>query len=202
VPQHVDTKAVDAALEPEAQHAEHRLHHFGVAPVEVGLLGEEGVVVVLAGLRVERPRAAAEVGKPVVRLIAPEVPVALRVVARGARFAKPRVLVGGVVGHEVEDQLEPARVRRLDQAIEVGERAEHRVDAGVIGDVVAEVLHRRRIDRREPQRVDAELGEVVEARQHAGEIADAVAVGVHERARVDLVHDAALPPERFHAASG
>ena len=32
------------------------------------------------------------------------------------------------------------------------------------------------------------------------QVADAVAVRVHEGARVDLVDDAALPPEMFHFA--
>ena len=84
MPEHVDAKAVHAALEPEAQHAEHRLDDLGIAPVQVRLLGQEGVVVVLAGGRVELPRAAAEAGEPVVRRaaarrgVAPQVPVALR----------------------------------------------------------------------------------------------------------------------------
>jgi hypothetical protein len=105
------------------------------------------------------------------------------------------VLVGGVVRHEIEDHPEPARVRRLEQAIEVGKRAEKRIHPGVVRHVVAEVLHRRRIDRREPQRVDAELLQVVQARQDPAQVADAVAVRVHERAWIHLVDDAALPPQ-------
>ena len=79
------------------------------------------------------------------------------------------MLVRGVVRHEVEDELHAARMRLGDQPVEVGERAEDRIDAAVIGDVVAEIGHRRRIDRREPDGVDAEPGEVVEP------LADAVA---------------------------
>ena len=56
---------------------------LGVAPVEVGLLGQEGVQVPLLGGVVPRPRgAAAERRRPVVRrmlrrAVAPDVPVAL-----------------------------------------------------------------------------------------------------------------------------
>jgi hypothetical protein len=56
--------------------------------------------------------------------------------------------------------------------VEVVERAEQRVDAGVVGHVVAEVGHRRRVERRHPDRVDAEPGEVVEPARDAGQVAD------------------------------
>ena len=35
---HVDAKAVDAALQPEAHDVVHRGAHGGIAPVEIGLL--------------------------------------------------------------------------------------------------------------------------------------------------------------------
>ena len=44
--------------------------------------------------------------------------------------------------------------------VEVGERAEERVDVAVVGDVVAGVALRRGVERREPDRVDAELLQV------------------------------------------
>ena len=159
--QRVDAEAVDAAVEPEAQHVEHRLAHRRVAPVEVGLLAQVGVRVVLAALGVERPGRTAEDAQPVVgraavrRRVAPEV--------RSRRDSRePRVLVGGVVGHEVEQHAQPAVVRGGHERVEVGERAEARVDRRVVGDVVAEVLHRRAVDRRQPDGVDAEPHEVVE----------------------------------------
>jgi hypothetical protein len=51
----VEPEAVDAEVEPEAQHLEHRLLHLGVVEVEVGLVVEEAVPVVLAAQLVERP---------------------------------------------------------------------------------------------------------------------------------------------------
>ena len=68
----VRAEAVDAAVQPEAQHVVHRADHLRVVPVEVGLLGQEGVQVPLPGGRVPRPRgAAAERGGPVVGRDAP-----------------------------------------------------------------------------------------------------------------------------------
>ena len=83
-----------------------------------------------------------------------------------------------------------------DERVEVGKGAEERVDVLVVADVVAVVVHRRAVDRREPQHVDAEPLEVVEVRRDAGDVAHAVAVAVGERARVDLVDHGGAPPAR------
>jgi len=80
-------------------------------------------------------------------------------------------------------------VRAGDQRVEVGERPEARVDVDVVGDVVAAVVPRRRVDGRQPQRVGAEVADVVEAGEDAPQVALAVAVGVLEGARIDLVDD-------------
>src|SRR4051794_29681522 len=80
------------------------------------------------------------------------------------------------------------------QAVEVIERAEERVHVGVVGDVVAEVFHRRRVDRREPDSVNAKPGQVFQPPQNTGQIAAAVAVRVLERERINLINDALLPP--------
>jgi hypothetical protein len=67
------------------------------------------------------------------------------------------MLVGAVRIDLVDDHLEAERVRAFDQRVEIGERSEHRIDAAIIGDVVAEVAHRRGEEGRQPDRVDAEL---------------------------------------------
>ena len=72
------------------------------------------------------------------------------------------MLVGGVRQHLVDDHLEAERVGLGDQRVEIGERAEQRIDVAVVGDVVAEILHRRGEEGREPDRVDAEVGDVGE----------------------------------------
>jgi hypothetical protein len=109
------------------------------------------------------------------------------------------MLIGRVRQHLVDHHLQPQRMRAVDQAAEVAQRAEHRIDRGVVGDVVAEVLHRALEERRQPHRVDAEPGHVLEARSDAGQIADAVGVAVGKAARIDLVDDAAAPPVAVRA---
>ncbi len=82
----LEVQAIDATLHPEAQHVVHRAFDVGVAPVDVRLLDEERVQVVLLRRLVPLPRGAAERRDPVVRRaaiglgVAPDVPVALRVV--------------------------------------------------------------------------------------------------------------------------
>ena len=203
---HVHAEPVDAAVEPPAHHRVDGLAHLRVLPVEVGLLAREQVEVVLAGRGVELPHRAGEERAPVGRLRAgrsrghavagrpPPVPVALGVLARRARGGEPGVLVGRVVDDQVQDQPHPALVDGGEQPVEVRERAERRVDVLVVGDVVAGVVLRRRVDRREPDDVDAQRRQVIEPRLDPAQVADPVAVGVGEAARVDLVDDGGLPP--------
>jgi hypothetical protein len=63
--------------------------------------------------------------------------------------------VRGVVGHEVKDDPYPTTMRFAQETVDVIKGPEDRVDGAVVHDVVAEIGHRRRIDRRNPDRVDA-----------------------------------------------
>ena len=204
---HVDTEAVDAAVEPEAQDRAELLLHLLVVPVEVRLRRVEDVQIPLAGravgLRHALPHAAAEHRLPVVRrqlavlaaAVAEDVARALRAARRRLeRLLEPGVLVGGVVGHEVDDHPDAAGVGGCQHLVEVGQRAEQRVDVAVVGHVVAGVALRARHERAEPDRVDAELLQGVEAARDARQVADAVARRVREGAGVDLVDDGAAPP--------
>ena len=100
--------------------------------------------------------------------------------------------------HEIEQEAQPAGVAGGDQRIEIGQRAVVGRDVRVIADVVAEVVLRRGIDRREPDGVHAQRrigpGQVIEAIDDAAQVADAVAVRIGEAAGVDLVDDRPFPP--------
>src|SRR5689334_10596033 len=99
VPQHVDTKPVDTFAQPETHHVMYGVPNVSVAPIEVGLGGQEGVIIILTGIFVVSPGAAAEVGEPVVGRspiwagIPPNVPVTLITLPAGAAIHKPRVSV-------------------------------------------------------------------------------------------------------------
>ena len=90
--------------------------------------------------------------------------------------------VGGVVGDDVEEHLDAALVRGLDETGQLGVRAEVGVDLGEVGDPVAVVAGRAVLglhclvleDRREPDRLGAEALEVVELLPQAGDVATVV----------------------------
>ena len=122
--------------------------------------------------------------------------------AGGQRLAEPRVRVGAVVGHDVDDDPDAQLVRLGDERLGLGQRAEGRVDVAVVGHVVAGVGHRGRVPRAEPDRVDAEVAQVAQACADPDQVADAVAVAVGEAARVDLVDRGAAPPRGGVARRG
>src|SRR6266566_5916127 len=97
------------------------------------------VEVVLAGLFIERPRAAhaLEDGAPVVRRaataarIGPDVEVSLRIGARRTRRDEPRMLVRCMARDEVDDDANAAAVRFGEKPVELGQISERRVDVAV-----------------------------------------------------------------------
>ena len=108
------------------------------------------------------------------------------------------MLIAGVIHHEVENDPDASPMALLDQPIEIRQRPEHGIDGRVIHDVVAAVQHGRRVDRGEPDGVDAErlrsASQMVQVVDEPGQVAYPIAIRVGEAARVDLVDDAVQPP--------
>ncbi len=127
--------------------------------------------------------------------VAPHIPVAPGIVARLARFLKPRVLIGGVVQDHFHDHAYAALMGRLQETFEIFKIAVAGMDRGVIGNVVAVVAQRRRKKRHEPDGIDAQLLKVVELLRQTAEIADSIRVGIEKCADVDLVDDGVFVPE-------
>jgi hypothetical protein len=156
--------------------------------------------VVLAALGLSLPVAGLAVGERdplrlVGRLIAPHVVGAvggLRVLARGL---KPRMLVGGVVDHQVNDHLDSAVAGGAHELDEVPEVPQARVDPEEVADVVAVVPSWRGIERHQPQAGDAQARQVVDLPDQPLEVTDPVAVGVEVGLHVQAVDDRVLPPQ-------
>ena len=102
--------------------------------------------------------------------------------------------VGSVRVDLINDDFEPEVMRLGYQPVKIFQRAEERVHAAIIGDVIAEILHGRSKERRQPDRVDTERCDMVETANDAFKVTDAVAIAVCKAARIDLVDRGTLPP--------
>ncbi len=101
-----------------------------------------------------------------------------------------------MVQNHFRDDAQSAPVRLAQKRFEIAERAIHRMNLEIIGDVVAVIAQRRRIERQQPDRRHAEVLDVIQLLRQPAEIARAVAVRIVKGADVDFINDAGLIPER------
>src|ERR1700676_711418 len=106
------------------------------------------------------------------------------------------MLVGGMIGNKIKQDLQAQLMRMYHEPVEVVERPKYRRDGARVGDVVAEVGHRRRIDWRYPHGVHTKHSQVFQSRRDARKIADSVAVFVLKGSRINLIDHASLPPRQ------
>jgi hypothetical protein len=111
------------------------------------------------------------------------------------------VLVGGVVGDQVDQHPDTAPAGFLDQSVDVGEGTEVGVDGAVVSDVVAVVGQRRAVEREQPEAVNAEVCEVIQFAGQPSQIAEAIAIRVAERLDIHAVEDGVLVPQVGHGTS-
>ena len=88
-------------------------------------------------------------------------------------------------------------MRGGDEALYIRQGAVIRVDAAIVGDVVAIIQPWRWIERQQPDGVHAEIGDVVQPRDQPGEIADAIIVSIKEGFDMDLIDDRVFIPQRI-----
>ena len=207
----VQAEAVHASVEPELHGRKHGILNFCVVEIQIRLRGQEVVLVILPPHAVPFPAGAAEDRQPVVwrraiRLrIGPDVPVSLGIVAARPALHEPGMPVGGVRDDLNDDDLQTEIMRRRHHLVEIGKRAEDRINIAIIGDVVAHVGHRRGKERRQPDRIDPECGNVRQAPGNPLDIAEPVGIRILKRPRIDLIDHCPAPPvglrrfiRRFH----
>jgi hypothetical protein len=198
----VQTQRIDAHIEPEAHRVDDRPEDLRILEIQVRLMREEPVPVVLLRHRVPAPVRFLRVDEDdagagvLVVGIAPDVEVALGgPLRRAARALEPRVLVGGVIDDQLREDADVMRVRGIDELLEMIQRAVDGIDGRIVGDVVAVVTQRRRVERQQPDAGDAQIVQVGDLLRQPGEVADAVVVAVVEGADVRLVDDRVLVPK-------
>jgi hypothetical protein len=107
------------------------------------------------------------------------------------------MLIGRMIGDEIEDQPKISAVCFLEKAIEILHRSENWIDAAIVSDVISEIGHGRSIDRRYPYSVDPESDQIIEPLDDAVQVPDAITVAILKRSRIDLVYHCGLPPSRI-----
>ncbi len=197
----VQPQPINPHVEPVVHHLDDLRQHLRVVEVEIRLVAEEPVPEELLRLRVPGPVGFLGVGEddpglgPLLVVVRPDVEVASgAALLRDPGLLEPRVLVAGVVDHELGDHPQAALVRLGHERLEVGHLAVGRVDRLVVGDVVAVVAQRRGVERQQPDRCHAQRLDVVEPAHQPGKVPDAVAVAVLVRLHVDLVDDRVAIP--------
>ena len=179
----VDAEAVDAAVEPEAHDPVHGLDDLGVGPVEVGLLGQEQVQVPLLRWRSSHVQAGAVV-KAAIQLLGGVSGEPSRQMYQ-SRFGSSRLDRAARnhgcwsevwLGTRSTSSLMSRAWHAASSSSKSARSPNMRVDVAVVGDVVAEVGLGRRVERRDPQRVDAEPVQVVEPLLDAGQVTGGPAV--------------------------
>ena len=154
------------------------------------------VFVILPGAALEK--TVPVVGRALFPLaFAPVIVIVIGIVHALFALDKPGMLIGGVIHDKIHEYPQAALMRAVEHLFENFQIAEIRMDALVIGYIVAVVSVGRGIKGREPYAVDVERGDVVQFRQNAPQIADTVAVAVAERAAPDLIYGHFLVPALF-----
>ena len=134
-----------------------------------------------------REKAGPVVGRVLRPAVPPDVVVVIGALPVPAGGLEPGVLVGGVVHHQVHDQLHAPPVRLRQQPLQILHGAELGVHGPVVADVVAVVIHGAGVNGREPERGHPQLLQIGQLFQDALEVAHSVAVRIPEAARVNLV---------------
>ncbi len=197
----IEPEAVDARFAPVVQNLENFFLHQRAIVVEVGLVVEKAVPVVLLrhgipgpvgsfGIRKNNPHILILVG-----IVSPDVVLPLgRSFGGPPRPLKPRVLVGGVVDNQFDNNFQISVVGFFDECLQLLNVAVGRIDAVIVSNVVAVVAQRRGVERQQPDGRHAEVFEVVQLFHDALEITDAIAVAVAKGLDVEFVYNGIFVP--------
>jgi len=200
----IHADAVRALVNPELDSFQYGILHFRVVIIQVRLVMEKTVPEILLANRVVSPVGLFAIHKDDTRVliflvsIAPDVIITVFFVLRVigvARGLEPGVLVGSMVWHQLDQNLERALMRLCNQLLEILHVAVHRVDAAVIADVVTVIAQRRWGNRQQPDSIHAKVAQVVQLFRDAFQVSPTVAIAVPESAHIQFVKDIILVPE-------
>ena len=142
-------------------------------------------------LGIHENNACARVG---VRVIGPDIKVAVGAIGVSARLLEPLMAIGGVVHHQVSNNADTARMGLVEKHLEILDRAKLVENGAEVADIVTAVAQRGVVERRQPEAVDTQPLQIIELFRQPFEVAGAVVVGVKEGSDEHLIeHRAAVP---------
>ena len=107
------------------------------------------------------------------------------------------MLIGGVVHNKIHDNPDVMTMRLCKQTVKILHGTEIIHDIAVIGNIVAVVIIRRFVNRRQPDHINSERLQVIQMCGDSIQITDAVTVAVREAAGINLINYGFLPPCSF-----
>jgi len=99
-----------------------------------------------------------------------------------------------MVDHKIHQHANPSRLRLRHHVIEIRHRPILRSDRRVIRNVVPVIHARRRIHRRNPDRIHAQVLEIIQPRSDPIDIPDPIPIRVLKASWVDLINHRMMPP--------
>ena len=196
----IHTEAIHPFVHPPANDVVDLFADAGIIPIEIRLLLGKQVQIILPARRDILPRAAAKNRFPLVRRrsvgiwIPPDVIIAVRAGTRLTGGPEPGMLVGAVIQDQIHNHSNPAAMAFRRKAVPIFHGPKFRHNCPIIRDIIPIVHIGRRVDRREPDGIYAEVRKIVEPAPNAFQIANTVAVRVLKAAGIDLVNDKVLEP--------
>src|SRR6266581_7085033 len=106
------------------------------------------------------------------------------------------MLIRRMVRDIIQEDFELTPMGLDHELVAIFQSTEEGIDIRVVRDIIAKVSHGGWKDRRQPERIDSQPLEVIESTGNASQITHTITITVHERARIDLIDHAALPPQR------
>ena len=88
------------------------------------------------------------------------------------------MLVGSVVGNEIQNESEPSPMRLGDQSVQIREVPEDPRHIAIICDVKSKIRDGGRINRRNPDSVDAKGHNIIQSSNDPRKIADSIPIAI------------------------
>ena len=135
---------------------------------------------------------------PLKSAVGPDVTAGHGILLRLSAFLEPGVLLAGVTGNQVQENLDAQLVGPAEKLRHIVIGAVPGSDPAVIPDIIARVLERGVEAGVQPQGVAAQAFHIGELLGDAGDVADAVPIGIPEALGIDLIKNRVAEPGCRH----